>query len=407
MPAYDACAMNQATLPKIATDPAQHFPTIGTLASGLDAVSPDTTVGAVAQQFFANAGLEALAVVSGTRPVGLVTRTKFLFRVFRQFGWEIYHRKPIRVLETGSPLILPDWTRLDAALDLALARPASDLYDEVIVIDGDGKFLGLLPVRLMVLQQTHALANVLVQKELAHERARELEEVGRIKSQFLANVTHELRSPVNAIIELAELMRMAAAQGHIAQIRDRLTLLMSSATNLRSVITNMLDLSKIEAGRMRIVAETFDVVPLLHEVADTTRVLLGSRPVEVVVSTEARSLLIETDPVKLRQIVLNLASNAAKFTDRGRIVIQQTSTAATLSIAVSDTGIGIAQEDLRKLFIAFSQVEEAQTKTREGTGLGLAITRELTQMLGGRVEVASVPSEGSSFTVHIPKGRMA
>ncbi len=380
-----------------------HFPPIGELISNSRAIPPDTSVKSVADEFFHDAKLEAIAIVESGKPLGLVTRTKFLFTVFRQFGWEIYQRKPVIHLAEEAPLVLPDWSRLDAALTLALARGAQDLYDEILVTREDGSFAGLLSVRQMVVQQTHTLANIIMQKELAHERARELEEIDRIKSQFLANVTHELRSPVNAIIELAELMRLAASNGYVEQVRDRLTLLMSSATNLRSVITNMLDLSKIEAGRMRVVDETFDVVPLLHEVAETTRVLLAGKPIDVIVSTEARALDVTSDPVKLRQIVQNFASNAAKFTDAGRIVIQQTSENGALSISVSDTGIGIHRDDLQKLFVAFSQVEDAHTKSREGTGLGLAITKELAQLLGGHISVESEPGRGSTFAIHIPK----
>jgi len=394
--------MSEAILYDIADETGQHFPAIGELVSNSRAVSVETTVKTVADEFFHDPKLEAIAIVDGAKPLGLVTRTKFLFTVFRQFGWEIYQRKSVLSVAEPAPLILPDWSRLDAALTLALARGAQDLYDEILVTREDGSFAGLLSVRQMVVQQTHTLANIIMQKELANERARELEEIGRIKSQFLANVTHELRSPVNAIIELAELLRIAAENGYVGQVRDRLTLLMSSATNLRSVITNMLDLSKIEAGRMNVITETFDVVLLLQEVAETTRMLLGGKPIDVIVSTEGRAFEMHSDPVKLRQIVQNFASNAAKFTDAGRIVIQQTSTNSTLSIAVSDTGIGIHAADLQKLFIAFSQLEDAHTKTREGTGLGLAITKELAQMLGGRVDVESEPGRGSTFTIHIP-----
>lgn len=380
-----------------------HFPTIGELVSSTYAIPADTPVKEVADDFFRDDRLDAVAIVDGARPIGLVTRTKFLMTVFRQFGWEIYQRKPIGTLADPSPLILPEWSRLDAALALALRRGPKDLYDDVVIARDDGSFAGLLPVRQMVLRQTHALANVIVQKELAHERARELEEIGRIKSQFLANVTHELRSPVNAIIELGELMRISADQGYAGQVRDRLSLLISSAAGLRSVITNMLDLSKIEAGKMSVIVERFDLVGVLQEVADTTRVLLGGKPVDVIVSTEGRTLELSTDPVKVRQIVLNLAGNAAKFTDSGRIVIQETSTESTVSIAVSDSGPGIRDADLQKLFIAFSQLEDAHTKTHEGTGLGLAITKELVHMLGGSVEVASEEGRGSTFTVHFPK----
>jgi signal transduction histidine kinase len=154
---------------------------------------------------------------------------------------------------------------------------------------------------------------------------------------------------------------------------------------------------------MNVWVESFDLPELLHEVAETTRVLLGGKPVEVIVSTEARTVTMHSDPVKVRQIVLNLASNAAKFTDNGRIVIQQTSTASTMSISVIDTGLGIERSDLDKLFIAFSQLEDVHTKRREGTGLGLAITRELAQLLNGRVAVESEAGHGSTFTVHFPK----
>lgn len=396
--------MTETRLLDPSPEAAHHFPVIGDLVTNARAVAADTPVKQLADAFFADEHLDAIAIVDEAgHPTGLITRTKFLFTVFRQFGWEIYQRKPVSALSDTNPLILPDWSRLDAALRLALQRAAQDLYDEIVIVREDGAFAGLLSVRQMVLQQTHALANIIVQKELASERARELEEIGRIKSQFLANVTHELRSPVNAIIELSELMRIAAENGHVAQVRDRLTLLLSSATNLRSVITNMLDLSKIEAGRMSVFVEKFDVVPLLREVADTTRVLLGGKPIEVIVSTEARVVEMESDPVKVRQIVLNLASNAAKFTQAGRIIIQQTEENGMISIAVSDTGIGIKAADLERLFVAFSQVEDAQTKSHEGTGLGLAISRELAEMLGGRIGVGSEPGQGSTFTVHLPK----
>ena len=395
--------MSEPALIESAQQTDAHFPSIGEVLTNRHQVAPDTSVKVIADDFFHDAQLDAVAVVDGDRPIGLVTRNKFLFTVFRQFGWEIYHRKPIHLVADRKPLILPEWSRLDAALSLALHRGAEDIYDELVVTRDDGSFAGLLSVKQMVVQQSHALANVIVQKELAHERARELEEVGRIKSQFLATVTHELRSPVNAIIELAELMRLAAENGYIGQVRDRLTLLMSSATNLRSVITNMLDLSKIEAGRMKVIRERFDLSPLLHEVGETARVLVGARPVEVIVSTEAGTVEMDSDPVKLRQIVLNLASNAAKFTDAGRIAIMQTSSDSTISISVSDTGIGISAEDLDRLFVAFSQVEDAHVKSREGSGLGLAITRELSQLLGGRVSVTSDPGKGSTFTLHLPK----
>jgi signal transduction histidine kinase len=241
-----------------------------------------------------------------------------------------------------------------------------------------------------------------VQKEQASERARELEKISKVKSQFIANVTHELRSPVNAIISLAELMRISSEKGYVAQLKDRLALLMSSATNLRAIITNILDLSKIEAGKMEVIYECFDLNEVLREVGETTRVLLGNKPVEVEVIVAPGNHFVVLDPIKVRQILTNLTSNAAKFTDEGSIALSMSTEKEKIIISVSDTGIGIRDEDLVRLFSAFSQLEDAKTKRHEGTGLGLTITKNLLDLLGGDIRVSSRFGYGTTFEVVLP-----
>lgn len=373
---------------------------VGETLSSTAAYPSTALVSKLADDFFRQQQLEAIAVVDGGRAAGLITRQKFLFTVFRRFGWEVFNRKTIAELTDREALVIADDTPVDAALALAVGRRAEDVYDELIVVDGEGRFRGLLSVRQLIVQHSHALANVLMQKDLADARARELEKLGELKAQFLANVTHELRSPVNAIIELTELVRIAADRGYVAQIHDRLGLLLSSATNLRAIVTNILDLSKMEAGKMQLFDEEFDAVPLLHEVVETTRILAGQKPVEVVLVAEPRRIAV-TDPVKLRQIVLNLTSNAAKFTDAGRITVTQTYEGGELVIAVADTGIGIRAEDVDRLFTAFTQLEDARSKRHDGTGLGLTITRELLHLLGGTISLESEPARGTTFTVRI------
>jgi signal transduction histidine kinase len=289
---------------------------------------------------------------------------------------------------------------------MALQRPTENIYDEIIVVDEEGCYKGLLSVKHMVIKQSHILANSIVQREMAHERAKELEKISEVKSQFIAHVTHELRSPINAMIGLAELMKISCEKGYLNQVRDRLTLLMSSATNLRAIITNILDLSKIEAGKMDVICDRFDVVRIAREVAETTRLLLGNKPVEVEVIAHEGPIVIESDPVKIRQIVMNLMSNAAKFTDRGRIVLQAGIKDYHLTITVSDTGIGIKEEDIGDLFVAFNQLEDAMTKRYEGTGLGLTITRNLLNLLGGNITVSSQFGAGSTFTVFLPLAQL-
>jgi signal transduction histidine kinase len=379
------------------------FALVGAVLTLSEGIHPSTLVSTLADDFFGRPSLDSVAVIDGGRAVGLITRQKFLFTVFRRFGWEVFGRKPVSELTDTNALIVGSGLRLDDALARAVDRRAEDAYDDLIVVDDEGRYLGLLSIRQMIVQHSVTLANILMQKDLADARARELEKVGEIKSQFLANVTHELRSPVNAIIELTELIRMAAESGYVGQMRDRLSLLLSSATNLRSIITNILDLSKMEAGRMQLIDEEFEIAPLLREVVETTRVLVGGRPVEVLLFSDDRRTMV-TDPVKMRQVLLNLTSNAAKFTEAGRIVMEQSydTTSDTVVIRVSDTGIGIWDEDVDRLFEAFTQFEDSKSKRHEGTGLGLTITRELLHLLGGAISVESRFGAGTIFTVRIP-----
>ncbi len=385
------------------TPKSSEFSAVGETITTSARIHPSLLVSRLADDFFTQPNLDSIAVVEDERPLGLITRQKFLFTVFRRFGWEVFGRKSVSELTDYNALVIPASMPLDDALARAVDRRAEDVYDDLIVVDESGRYLGLLSIRQMIVQHSTALANILMQKDLADARARELEKVSEIKSQFLANVTHELRSPVNAIIELTELVRMAAENGYVGQIRDRLSLLLSSATNLRSIITNILDLSKIEAGKMQLIDESFDLVPLLDEVVQTTRVLAGNKPVDVALISEGERMML-TDPVKVRQVVVNLTSNAAKFSEAGRIVVEQTFDGAggDAIIRVIDGGIGIRGEDLDRLFEAFTQLEDAKSKRHEGTGLGLTITRELLHLLGGSISVESEFGHGSTFTVRIP-----
>jgi signal transduction histidine kinase len=376
--------------------------TVGALIASRENVSPQTRVNRVAENFFGTASLDAVAVVEGNEPVGLITRQKLLFTLFRRFGFELYGKRPVITVADTGPLTMHMDEMLGVAIDMALQRPVENIYDEIIVVNDSDCFMGLLSVKQMIIEQSNALANSMMQKEMAKSRIKELENIERIKSQFIANVTHELRSPVNAIIGLAELIKMSCEKGYIDQIKDRLTLIMSGATHLRAVITNILDLSKIEAGRMEVIYENFDLMQIVREVAETTKVLIGAKPVDVVVNSELQHIQITSDPVKIKQILTNLMSNAAKFTERGKIILSVAELADKLNIRVTDTGIGIRKEDMERLFTAFSQVGDAATKRHEGTGLGLTITKNLLDMLGGSIALDSKFGQGTTFEVTLP-----
>lgn len=385
------------------TQASEHVsPSVGTLITSRETIAPVMRIADVAERFFAARDLEALALVEAGRPCGLATRSKIFSILFRRFGFEIYGRYPISEIADRQLLIVGEEERLDLVLDRAMRRDFEDIYDEILVIDGEGRFKGLLSVKRLVVEQGNVLAQSLAQREMALAKAREMQKVTDLKSQFIAHVTHELRSPVNAIIGLSELMKLALERGQMEQSREKLALLASSAVNLRAIITNILDLSKVEAGRMEVVAETFDLAELLGEVAETTRVLLGDKAVRVEVEGADEPCMFESDAIKVRQILVNLTSNAAKFTERGCIRLTLEKQDAGIRLAVSDTGVGIREADLEKLFTAFSQLEDAKTRRHEGTGLGLTITRQMVGLLGGCIHVDSIYGRGTTFAVSLP-----
>jgi signal transduction histidine kinase len=374
---------------------------IGAFVTGDPRCRPTDPVKVVADRFFADASLPAIALCADGRPRGLVTRANLLLRLARGFGADLWSRRPVAAVADPAPLVLSEATPLDEALGHALARPAATVYDEIVVADAAGLYRGLLPVRDLALQQGLALARARGAREAAEARARDLEAVEALRARFLAHATHELRSPVNAICVAAELARLATARGDLEAAGRKVAVLLRTATTLRCTVNEILDLSRLEAGQAAVSVSRVALGPLLEEVAGLTRLLAGEKPVAVSVRAEPEAVA-ETDALKLRQILVNLAANAAKFTAAGEIELGAAVEDGGARAWVRDTGPGIAPEDLPRLFVAFGQLEDAREKQHEGTGLGLVITRSLAALLGARVEVASAPGAGSTFTLHLP-----
>jgi signal transduction histidine kinase len=397
----EALALVRAADGTSARRPEATATSIGSLIASDAWVRPDEPVRDVAERFFRRAELDAVALVEGGRPVGLLTRARLLLKLARGFGQELYARKPVARIADLAPLVVPAAAPLGEAIERALERAVQAVYEEVIVVDGEGRFLGLLPVRDLVLHQSVAFARGAAEHEASMARTRDLEKLEKLRGQFLAHATHELRSPVNAIAVLAELVRLACARDDLGAVKEKLPLLLRATAGLRGTVNNILDLSKLEAGKTDVALATVPLLPLLEDVACTTRLLVGQKPVRVGVEA-APGLALETDRHKLRQILVNLASNAAKFTEQGEVVLSAAREGEGMRLAVRDTGAGIREEDLGRLFVPFGQLEDALTKAHEGTGLGLVISRSLGSLLGGRVEVQSRFGEGSTFTVHLP-----
>ncbi len=228
------------------------------------------------------------------------------------------------------------------------------------------------------------------------------EAANRAKSQFLANMSHELRTPLSAVIGYSEMIEEEMEETGEAHLLGDVRKIQSNARHLLSLINDVLDLSKIEADRMTTFAEDFPVETLVRDVAGTVGSLVLQKGNELAIDVRGELGVMHTDQVKLRQCLFNLVSNAAKFTENGRIVLSAERDGDTLIFAVADSGIGMTPEQLSRLFERFSQADASTTRKFGGTGLGLAITRAFCGLLGGDISVTSRPGEGSVFTIRLP-----
>jgi GAF domain-containing protein len=270
---------------------------------------------------------------------------------------------------------------------------------------------GRFPRDTVQLLQTFAAQSVLAiqNARLFHEieeKGRQLAEASQHKSQFLANMSHELRTPLNAIIGVTEMLREdAEAAKHDLEPLDRV---LGAGRHLLALINDILDLSKIEAGRMELHLETFPLPPVINDVVRTIEPMASKNGNQVVVHCDAAIGMIHADQMRLRQALLNLMSNANKFTEKGTVTIAahqgQENGRDLITLSVADTGIGMAPEQMDKLFQEFSQASSTTAKKYGGTGLGLVISRRFCQMMGGDITVASEPGKGSVFTVRLPAG---
>jgi signal transduction histidine kinase len=252
-------------------------------------------------------------------------------------------------------------------------------------------------------QAVIAIENVRLFDEI-QEKSRQLAEASQHKSQFLANMSHELRTPLNAIIGVSEMLREDAEA--LKQDTEPLDRVLGAGRHLLALINDILDLSKIEAGRMELALTTFALAPLIDDVVKTIEPLAAKNSNRISVNCDAAIGTVTADQMRLRQALLNLMSNANKFTDRGAIKIDahqgQENGRDWITIAVTDTGIGMTQEQIGKLFQEFSQTSSTTASKYGGTGLGLVISRRFCQMMGGDITVESEPARGSTFTIRVP-----
>jgi signal transduction histidine kinase/CheY-like chemotaxis protein len=269
---------------------------------------------------------------------------------------------------------------------------------------------GEFPKHTVDLLQTFAAQSVLAIQNAnlfkqVEEKGQELEMASRHKSQFLANMSHELRTPLNAIIGLTEMMLANAARFGTEKAAEPLRRVHRAGNHLLGLINQVLDLSKIEAGKLELSPESVSLAPLIDEVIGTARQLAEQNKNRLIVESQEGLGTLTVDPMRLRQILLNLMSNACKFTKQGEVILRVKKVLDGrnwIEFAVADTGIGMTPEQQAKLFEEFTQADSSTARRYGGTGLGLAITRKLARMMGGEVMVASEAGKGSVFTVRLP-----
>ncbi|HET6846055.1 MAG TPA: ATP-binding protein, partial [Anaerolineales bacterium] len=331
----------------------------------------------------------------------------------RSFGFRkrvLETRKPLVInrdvgrlaAEYGNPVFIGDMPRSCLFVPMLVGERVTgivslqDMQREDAYTDADVRLLTTLANSMSV-----ALENARLYAEARHARL-DAEQANHAKTAFLANMSHELRTPLNAIIGFTRIVRRKGAELLPEKQLENLDKVSLSAENLLGLINTVLDIAKIEAGRMDVLPANFRLGALIDLCANTTQPLL--KPGVVLDKQVDEQLnVIYSDQDKLRQILLNLLSNAAKFTAAGHIILSARREADDqVAIAVSDTGIGISAADLPRVFAEFQQADNSTTRKYGGTGLGLTISRDLAHLLGGELTAESEPGKGSVFTLTIP-----
>jgi len=271
-------------------------------------------------------------------------------------------------------------------------RPFSDKQIELAITFADQAVIAIENVRLF---------------DEIQDKNRQLAEASEHKSQFVSSMSHELRTPLNAIIGLTDMLVTNAARFGTEKAQEPLQRVNRAGTHLLGLINQVLDLSKIEAGKLELNPQTVQLAPLINEVIGTAGQLAEQNKNRLVVDAQENPGTLTVDPMRLRQILLNLLSNACKFTKEGEVKLAARKVANGsnfVEFAVSDTGIGMTAEQQAKLFGEFSQADATTAQRFGGTGLGLALSRKLARRMGGDVTVTSEPGKGSVFTVRLPGG---
>jgi len=362
----------------------------------------DTPGHVVAERLNERPDLPGVIVADGARVIGAISRQSFLEYLSRPFGLELFMKRPIKTLldTINQPALELDGSLgIHEAVQQALSRHEKQAYEPVLVRCKDGA-PRLLGISNLLLAQSSQMAQA---RDLIQRQKEAAEAASRAKGAFLANMSHEIRTPMNGVLGMIELMLDTHPS---AEQRELLDMARDSAEFLLAVINDILDYSKIEAGKLELDRTPFSIRELLGGAMQALALRAHEKEIELAcrIEPDVPDRLLG-DPARLRQIIINLAGNAIKFTARGEVVAiverlddpGAVASEATLRFLVRDTGIGIPLDKQQAIFEAFEQADNSTTRVYGGTGLGLAIARNLAALMGGRLTVESRPGEGSVF----------
>ena len=366
----------------------------------------DTALGSeVARLFEQNHSLSGIVVMNKDQYCGMVPRNQFFQRLGRPFGIEIYTTRPIAVfLESIAvqPVSLPAETTIQNAIILCLARPVEYVYDPFVVIRKDTT-PRVIDFLALILKQTELLTAAQIE---AHAQRAAAISANNAKSDFLANMSHELRTPLTAIIGYSEILIEDVKSGQLDESVRRLESIVKAGLHLLEMINGVLDLAKIEARRMDLFLTTFSLPDLVAEITSISQPLMKKNDNAFNLDSDNAVVEMHSDEAKLRQCLTNLLGNAAKFTSKGRVgltVRRETREDGDWAIFhVSDTGIGMDETQLSRVFESFYQADLSISRRFGGTGLGLSLTKQYCEMIGGELTVQSVLNQGTTFTMKVP-----